>query len=624
VTLPQISSQSSLPAPVLSWETSAGAVTSDARSGASVPGSVFAKFLASAAAGSSSSASGEPGFAQPLGSTKQQTSPSPSEASIGSLIIPGQKNALAQVLALQSNAAPGSRAAQAQIPPSSVPDENASDSDIAGDAALSAATLRKPAAADPSVLPNLVPPIASSEAKRTSVVGSTSEPMQQRGAVPENQAGVRDTEQSEGDSGTGFGTAGGQAAAKQGAPEQPAPAAAQTQISLQEAVGAGSVPVLQDASGADLTGLATGDQKSAGDTAAAGAKGAEGGLSKRGSAKPDAAAGSRPGYQSLPGSLEIVAAPANPIGRFDLTPALPAPVNAAAAPSETGTNQTSNAEGDQVSTASATPSADSTASVGLAAQPAQTAAQASVQAAVQDGSVPATGGASATTQTDHLAFALSASAAGQTPDRASGEPVVAPNGAAKSADSTPAAVTPVTTAAGSQGALIGAGAWQPGPASSGGMHGNESRAASPETVAHAEDVHEETKLPTPDAVRTLRVQFTGDNDQRVDVRLGNTGGELRVSVRSTDATLTQTLQDHMPELTSRLGDQRLHTDVWMPREAAGAQSGGARSGGSSFAGGNPNGQGQQGRRQNGQNTYKPEWIDDLEANPPRTQNLRRN
>jgi hypothetical protein len=156
------------------------------------------------------------------------------------------------------------------------------------------------------------------------------------------------------------------------------------------------------------------------------------------------------------------------------------------------------------------------------------------------------------------------------------------------------------------------------------MQNRESRAAaSPETVANAADVHTESKLPAPDGLRALRVQFTGDNNQRVDVRLGNSGGDLRVSVRSADAALVQTLQDNMSELTSRLGEQHFHTEVWMPRETTAMGTGGARSGGSSFTGGNAYGQGQQGRRQNGQNTYKPEWIDDLEANSRRTQNLRR-
>ncbi|MGH9582336.1 MAG: hypothetical protein ACRD4O_05320, partial [Bryobacteraceae bacterium] len=151
--------------------------------------------------------------------------------------------------------------------------------------------------------------------------------------------------------------------------------------------------------------------------------------------------------------------------------------------------------------------------------------------------------------------------------------------------------------------------------------------ASPE--APAPDVPEEGKLAGQDALRVLRVQFTGDNNQRVDVRLGDAGGALRVSVRSTDAALTQTLQDHLPELTARLGEQQFHTEVWMPPQTANVGTGnpgtaGARSGGSLFTGGNPNGQGQSGgRRQNGQNNYKPEWIDDLGTNPRRIQTTRR-
>jgi hypothetical protein len=130
----------------------------------------------------------------------------------------------------------------------------------------------------------------------------------------------------------------------------------------------------------------------------------------------------------------------------------------------------------------------------------------------------------------------------------------------------------------------------------------------------------------------LRVQFTGDNNQKVDVRMGDAGGALRVSVRSTDAGLTQTLQTNLPELTANLGSQHFHTEVWMPQSAAAGMgnngpgnSGGGRPGGFSFTGGHPNGQGQPGggQQQNRQQHYQPEWIDDFQTHPRRTHTTRR-
>ena len=108
------------------------------------------------------------------------------------------------------------------------------------------------------------------------------------------------------------------------------------------------------------------------------------------------------------------------------------------------------------------------------------------------------------------------------------------------------------------------------------------------------------------------MQVVGDNNNRVDVRLTDRGGELHVSVKSADVNLAQNLQDHMPELTSRLEQQKFQTEVWMPRLGDNAKS--EMSGSRDFSsGGNSdpnssNSSDQQGKRQQ----YKPDWVDVLE------------
>jgi hypothetical protein len=129
------------------------------------------------------------------------------------------------------------------------------------------------------------------------------------------------------------------------------------------------------------------------------------------------------------------------------------------------------------------------------------------------------------------------------------------------------------------------------------------------------EVEPKQAAPTNEPLRNMHIQLSGDNNQRVNVQLVDRGGELRVSVKSPDPVLSQTLQQHMPELTSRLQQQSYRTEVWMPKESASSSSNNSNSNGSSNPGyGNPGG------RQNGQQQQqdRPEWLDDLEDNPRRT------
>lgn len=247
-------------------------------------------------------------------------------------------------------------------------------------------------------------------------------------------------------------------------------------------------------------------------------------------------------------------------------------------------------------------------------------------------------------QPEHLAFALAASAGqgtssatAQTAPQASSLHVQAGQAqAGADADATksgtrPAASAPAAAIPAAQ-QMLAVPAWQPGANGMGATPTSQGHSGSaPPAPAALPEAHEIEKPAAPDTLRTLRVQFVGDNNQRVDVRLGDASGQLRVSVRSTDAALTQTLQDRLPELTARLGDQHFHTEVWMPPVSASGQTGTAntaagsgRSAGNFFAGGNPNGQGQPGgRQQGGQNQYRPAWIDDFGTNPRRAQTARR-
>ena len=75
-------------------------------------------------------------------------------------------------------------------------------------------------------------------------------------------------------------------------------------------------------------------------------------------------------------------------------------------------------------------------------------------------------------------------------------------------------------------------------------------------------------------VHSVRLQLSGENDQRVDVRLVEQGGSLALSVRSSDSALTRTLQDRLPELNDRLAEQHYQSEVWLPQAAANATAAG--------------------------------------------------
>jgi hypothetical protein len=136
-----------------------------------------------------------------------------------------------------------------------------------------------------------------------------------------------------------------------------------------------------------------------------------------------------------------------------------------------------------------------------------------------------------------------------------------------------------------------------------------------EQPAHtaAADLQVRQEIANPEPVRNVHMQVIGDNNSRVDVRLMDRGGELHVSVKSGDVNLAQNLQDHMPELTSRLEQQQFQTEVWIPKLADNGKS--EMSGTRDFSS-NPNNNShtsdhsdQQGKRQQ---QYKPDWVDVLE------------
>jgi hypothetical protein len=113
-------------------------------------------------------------------------------------------------------------------------------------------------------------------------------------------------------------------------------------------------------------------------------------------------------------------------------------------------------------------------------------------------------------------------------------------------------------------------------------------------------------------VKSAHVQISGAENQRVDIRLQERGGALAVTVRSADTKLAQSLQDHAPELNSRLTAENFHSELWTPNagKTANERQGNNGNGQATEDHGN-SGQGNPNQNQNGRK--QPEWIELVEA-----------
>ncbi len=61
----------------------------------------------------------------------------------------------------------------------------------------------------------------------------------------------------------------------------------------------------------------------------------------------------------------------------------------------------------------------------------------------------------------------------------------------------------------------------------------------------------------------------GRSDSRVEVRLSERGGEVKVAVRTADGGLASSLRDNLPALASKLSDSGFKTDTWRQGAASG-------------------------------------------------------
>ena len=86
--------------------------------------------------------------------------------------------------------------------------------------------------------------------------------------------------------------------------------------------------------------------------------------------------------------------------------------------------------------------------------------------------------------------------------------------------------------------------------------GNEPTQSAPAASSAAKVDAPELPSPLSTPVRAVRVELGSDSNQRVALTLVERGGALSVSVRSADSNLARSLQEHLPDLSARLTEQR--------------------------------------------------------------------
>jgi len=132
-------------------------------------------------------------------------------------------------------------------------------------------------------------------------------------------------------------------------------------------------------------------------------------------------------------------------------------------------------------------------------------------------------------------------------------------------------------------------------------------------AARTEQIIEPPAAP-PASSHDIRVQVPNSSGGSTQVRFVESGGEVRVSVRTADDGLAQNLRTHLNDLTQRLSDGGISAEIWKPASSAAssqsdqhqqAQQDGRGSQGGQGSGGQG---GQQDRQQK-----RPAWLEEMES-----------
>lgn len=176
-----------------------------------------------------------------------------------------------------------------------------------------------------------------------------------------------------------------------------------------------------------------------------------------------------------------------------------------------------------------------------------------------------------------------------------------------------AAVPPVAGSSGAQLASYGQGFAQPqGPAAQAAAPAAPAPPAAPQAIPEPQPKAASTPL------KDISIQVAQPGTQKVEVRVVQQSGELRVAVRTGDSDLAHGLQQNLSDLVGRLQETGFRAEGWRPGASSAQPAavldsrtspGSSRNGDSqSDSGGS---QGQEGQRRQNQ-SQRPAWVEELD------------
>jgi len=141
-------------------------------------------------------------------------------------------------------------------------------------------------------------------------------------------------------------------------------------------------------------------------------------------------------------------------------------------------------------------------------------------------------------------------------------------------------------------------------------------AALPASTTAIESPNEVTGTIAGAPLKDISFNVADPGGASVQLRLVERAGELRVSVHAASPELNQDLRAGLPDLTKKLTETGLHSEVWRPAghtaASDAAQPSKNQGGNSSGSNSQPQSGSQQGRGQRNQNPQRPQWLEELE------------
>lgn len=134
----------------------------------------------------------------------------------------------------------------------------------------------------------------------------------------------------------------------------------------------------------------------------------------------------------------------------------------------------------------------------------------------------------------------------------------------------------------------------------------------------------ETPAPPQPSNRDITVRVPDATERGTDVRFVERGGEIRVTVRTSDTEMAQTLRGGLSEFVGRMEHTGIRAEVWRPGQDAPQSQADSQNqqfeqrGNPRDSGSGKNQHGSQEREDSREQADKPRWVEEMETSlaPP--------